>query len=105
MVALYDLNLQSQYEYGMGNKVLEAMMCGVPIITNISYEFINEIKCGLMVKYGDLEEIESAIITLRDNLDMRTYLGNNGRKAFLEKYNWEIMEKKLIETYEKLINY
>jgi len=104
MIALYDLNLQSQYEYGMANKVLEAMMCGIPIITNISHELVNETRCGLVVNYGDVKQIEEAINSLRDNPEMRRLLGTNGRKAFLEKYNWDRMEEKLLKTYENLLN-
>jgi glycosyltransferase involved in cell wall biosynthesis len=105
MIALYDLNLQSQYEYGMANKVLEAMMCGIPIITNISHELVNETRCGLIVRYEDVGQIENAINTLRVNPEMRRSLGINGRKAFLEEYNWDKMEEKLMKTYENLIDY
>jgi glycosyltransferase involved in cell wall biosynthesis len=104
MIALYDLNLQSQYEYGMANKVLEAMMCGIPIITNISHDLVNDTKCGLIVDYENVEQIRQAIITLRGNPELRRLFGTNGRKAFLEKYNWSKMEEKLLRTYETLLN-
>jgi glycosyltransferase involved in cell wall biosynthesis len=104
MIALYDLNLQSQYEYGMANKVLEAMMCGLPIITNISHDLINETKCGLVVEYENVEQISQAIITLRDNPELRRRLGTNGRKAFVENYNWAKMEERLLRTYQLLLN-
>jgi glycosyltransferase involved in cell wall biosynthesis len=104
MVALYDLNLQRQYEYGIANKVLEAMMCGLPIITNISHELVDEAKCGIIVEYDNLEQITQAIITLRDNPELRRRLGTNGRKAFVEKYNWTKMEEKLLRTYQVLLN-
>jgi glycosyltransferase involved in cell wall biosynthesis len=103
MLALYDLNLQRQYEYGMANKVLEAMMCGLPIITNISHDLVNDTKCGLTVEYENVEQIKEAIITLRDNPELRRLYGSNGRKAFLEKYNWAKMEQKLFETYDHLL--
>lgn len=104
MIALYDLDLQSQYEYGMANKILEAMMCGLPIITNISHDLVNDTKCGLIVKYGNIEQIKKSIVTLRDNQDLRRLCGANGRKAFLERYNWSKMEEKLFRTYEVLLN-
>jgi len=103
MIALYDLNLQSQYEYGMANKVLEAMMCGLPIITNISHELVNDTKCGIIVEYDNVEQIKEAIITLRDNPQLRRLYGSNGRKAYLEKYNWAKMEEKLYKTYQDLL--
>jgi glycosyltransferase involved in cell wall biosynthesis len=104
MIALYDLNLQRQYEYGIANKVLEAMMCGLPIITNISHDLVNDTECGLTVEYENVQQIKQAIITLRDNPELRRLLGTNGRKAFVEKYNWTKMEEKLLRTYQVLLN-
>jgi glycosyltransferase involved in cell wall biosynthesis len=88
----------------MANKVLEAMMCGIPIITNISHDLVNDTKCGLIVEYDNVEQIKQAIITLRGNPELRRLFGTNGRKAFLEKYNWSKMEEKLLRTYETLFN-
>lgn len=104
MIALYDLNLQTQYEYGMANKILEAMMCGIPVITNISHELVNDTKCGIIVDYQNVPQIKNAILSLRDDPDLRKYYGNNGRRAFLEKYNWAKMEEKLYMIYEILLD-
>ena len=103
MVALYDLNLQSQYEYGVANKVLEAMMCGVAVITNISHDLVNETKCGIVVDYQNITEIKKAIIELRDNPELRKVFASNGRQAFVEKYNWGKMEEKLYNVYDILL--
>jgi glycosyltransferase involved in cell wall biosynthesis len=103
MIALYDSNLQIQSRYGMANKILEAMMCGLPIITNIAHEIVKDTGCGIIVEYDNVEQIKKAIISLRDNPELRKRLGDNGRKAFLEKYNWTIMEEKLYKIYEDLL--
>jgi len=102
IIALYDFNLQSQHEYGMANKILEAMMCGLPVITNIAHEIIHETGAGMLVEYENVNQIKEAIIALRDNHEFRTTLGNNGRKAFLEKYNWSVMEDRLFKSYDVL---
>ncbi len=104
MIALYDLNLQAQNKYVMGNKLFEAMMFGIPIITNVAKEIVNETDCGVIVDYDDIEQIKEAIILLRDNPELRKRLGTNGRKAFLEKYNWNVMEQKLYRVYDNLLN-
>ena len=104
MVALYDLKLQSQYGYGMANKVLEAMMCGIPVITNISPDLITETKCGIIVQYDNISQIKSAIITLQEDPNLRKFYGNNGRNAYLEKYNWTKMEEKLYNIYQQLLS-
>jgi glycosyltransferase involved in cell wall biosynthesis len=103
MVALYDLNANTQNRYVVGNKLFEAMMCGIPIITNVATDIVNETQCGVIVDYDNLNQIKQEIINLRDNPELRKKLGNNGRNAFLQKYNWNAMEEKLYRIYEQLI--
>lgn len=103
MIALYDLNLQAQNNYVMGNKLFEAMMFGIPIITNVAKGVINETDSGVIVDYDDTEQIKEAIIMLRDSPELRKRLGANGRKAFLEKYNWNLMEGRLYTVYNNLL--
>ena len=38
------------------------MMCGIPVITNVLPEFVNEIGFGIIVEYGNRDQIRSAII-------------------------------------------
>jgi len=103
MIVLYDLDLQTQNKFVMGNKLFESMMCGIPIITNVAHEIVNETGCGIIVEYDNLEQIKEAIINLRDHPELRMRLGANGRKAFLEKYNWSIMEERLYKIYDTLL--
>jgi len=85
------------------NKLFESMMCGVPIITNVAHEIVNETGCGIIVEYDSVAQLKETIIKLRDDPNLRKRLGENGRKAFLEKYNWDIMEQRLYRIYEDLI--
>ena len=101
MIALYNPK-DPQNAFVIPNKALEAMMCGIPVITNISEHLIREVDCGILVEYDNFDQIKSAIISLRDNPDLRKTLGENGRKAFLEKYNWNLMEQKLYKIYDNL---
>ena len=102
IIAIYTRENPS-HEITMHNKTLEAMMGGIPIITNLSPELVNDIGFGIIVEYGNIDQIRSAITRLRDDSELRKKLGDNGRMAFLEKYNWSIMEKKLYDVYEKLM--
>jgi glycosyltransferase involved in cell wall biosynthesis len=103
MVALYNLDAYAQNRYVTGNKLFEAMMCGIPIITNVATEIVNETQCGIIVDYNDIDQIRDAIVSLRDNSNLRKRLGENGRKAFLQKYNWSVMEQKLFKIYQELL--
>ena len=104
MIALYDLSLQTQNKFVMGNKLFEAIMLGIPIITNVAREIVNETGCGVTVQYDNPEEIKVAIIELKDNPELRKKMQVNGRRAFLEKYNWNIMEQRLYKIYDRLLN-
>ncbi|HKQ20399.1 MAG TPA: glycosyltransferase family 4 protein [Nitrososphaeraceae archaeon] len=81
------------------NKLFEAMMCRIPIITNVASEIVEDNNCGLIVPYNNDEQLRDAILRLRENPELIKKLGENGRKAFLNKYDWKIMEKKLYRIY------
>jgi glycosyltransferase involved in cell wall biosynthesis len=103
MVVLYDLQYRKN-QLSSPNKIFEAMMCGIPLITNMEQELVNkEVNCGIIVDYNNVDELKKAIVLLRDNPELRKRLGDNGRKAFVQKYNWNNMEKKLYEIYNYLL--
>jgi len=84
------------------NKLFEAMMLGVPIITNLPH-IIQEVGCGLNVDYNDVVGIRQAISYLKNNSEARRKMGLEGRQAFLHKYNWFSMEKRLVNVYNKML--
>lgn len=102
MIVLYDLKVPIN-NYALPCKMFEAMMCGIPIITNLAPDLVSEIGYGIVVDYDNIEEIKSAITTLRDDVEFRRKLGNNGRRAFVQKYNWVRMEEKLYDVHDALL--
>jgi glycosyltransferase involved in cell wall biosynthesis len=103
MMVLYDPKIPNNI-FSCSNKIFEAMMCGLPIITNVSSDIIkDEVNCGVLVDYDDVNQIKSAIIELRNNLGLQKKFADNGRQAYLQKYNWKSMESKLSEIYEGLL--
>lgn len=94
-------------KYICGSKVLEAMMCGTPILVNKlnppTAKKVLEERCGVVVDAANIEEIRDAIIKLRDNPGSCKELGANGRRAYEGRYSWVIMENRLIECYNKLM--
>lgn len=86
-------------------KVFEAMMCAKPVIVNketsLASIIINS-NCGVVVPYNDDPALINAISHLQKNPDICRKMGENGRKAFENEYNWNIMEKKLIGLYNHL---
>lgn len=103
IISLADFKVPNNFT--IPNKIFEAMMLGVPVITNMAHELINKSNSGIIVEYNDIDQIKAAIVLLRDNIELRRMLGNNGRKAFLQKYNWTIMEQELYKIYEYLLGH
>jgi glycosyltransferase involved in cell wall biosynthesis len=94
----------SSSKYASPNKLFEAMMCGKPFIVNEgigSSRIVTETGCGLTVPYGDLETLKDALVSLRDDPALRAKAGANGRKAYEEKYSWNLMEKRLLDSYRE----
>jgi len=83
------------------------MAAGIPVVAcnfpNIS-KIINECNCGLLIDPSNYLEIAKAIINLIENKEYSKQLGLNARVCFEDTYNWEIMEKGLLNIYTKVIN-
>ena len=94
-------------KYESPNKLFEAMMCGKPIIVSDGSSMANIVRkenCGLVVSYGDVDAIKEAIIKLKSDPQLYKQLGENGRRAYEEKYNWTMMERRLLDAYKDIID-
>jgi len=89
------------------NKMFEYMSAGLPIITSnfkLWKEIVEVNSCGICVNPLDPKEIAEAIEYIMTHPKEAQLMGTNGKKAVLEKYNWDVEEKKLLEVYAKIIN-
>src|SRR5699024_5675642 len=87
------------------NKMFEYMSSGLCVIASdfpLWKEIIEGHNCGICVDPTNVDSIAVAIQWVLDNPDKASEMGENGRKAVEEKYNWETESKKLIELYNKL---
>jgi glycosyltransferase involved in cell wall biosynthesis len=86
-------------------KVYEYMMAGIPTIASASpaiREAIAVDRFGLCVDPEDIQSVTAAILQLRDDPGIANEMGENGRRTVIEKYNWAIEEKRLLELYAVL---
>jgi glycosyltransferase involved in cell wall biosynthesis len=82
------------------------MASGNPIIVNENTSMasiVSEENCGIVVPYNDVEATKNAILRIKNKPDLKNKLGKNGRKAYLSKYNWNVMEKRLINVYDSIL--
>ena len=86
-------------------KLFEYMERGIPVIASnfkINEDFVTQNKCGLLIDPENELELKEGIKYLLENQEVAKKMGENGRKAVLEKYNWEKESQKLISFYNKI---
>ena len=106
-VVLNDYVANVGYHQGsLGNtKLFENMMCGIPVIATdfvLWKEIIDKYHCGICVNPHDLQAISNAIAYLINNPEEARLMGDNGRRAVKEQYNWNTQEQVLFELYDAL---
>lgn len=91
----------------LATKVYEYMSMGLPVVISKSHtvdKVLKEYKFGVAVDSENIDEIVDAIRYIIENPEVAKTMGDNGRRAVLEKYNWTIEEKKLIKLYSEILN-
>lgn len=88
------------------NKMFEYMSAGLPVIASnftLWKEIVEGNNCGICVNPLEPKEIAKAIEYIITHPEESELMGQNGKKAVLEKYNWQVEEKKLFDIYGKLV--
>lgn len=88
------------------NKMFEYMSAGLPIITSnfpLWKDIVEGNNCGICLNPFEPKEIAQAIKYIISHAKEAEQMGQNGKNAVIEKYNWQVEEKKLFKVYEELI--
>jgi len=104
IAALYDPAVPNN-RYASPNKLFEAMMLAKPILVSDgtrAAEIVREIGCGVVVPYGNLEVLKDELERLMLSPSKCREMGLRGRAAFESKYNWSVMERRLLDAYSGL---
>jgi glycosyltransferase involved in cell wall biosynthesis len=91
----------------MPNKLFEYMSAGLPIIASdfpLWKQIVEGNKCGITVDPMNPKAIAEAIEYLLERPELMNEMGENGRKAVLEKYSWQKESEKLIKIYSDILN-
>ncbi len=89
------------------NKLFDYMLVNLPLVASdfpLYKEIVEENKCGICVDPTNPQRIAEAIEYLIEHPNEAKKMGDNGKKAVLEKYNWERESGKLLEIYSSLLN-
>ena len=87
------------------NKLFEYMSAGLPIIASnfaLWKPLIEGNDCGVCVDPNNPSEIGKAIKNLLSDDARLQRMGENGKKAVVEKYNWDNEKVKLFKVYNSI---
>lgn len=90
----------SLYE-GFGLPPLEAMQCGVPVITSNTSSLPEVVgDAGIMINPKDEDALCQAILNLLNNSDLQKELSEKGLER-AKIFNWEKCARETVEIYQK----
>ncbi len=101
-VGITRLERNAQNDYTTPNKVFQYMYLQKPVITADSLpmrRIIKATRSGFVFPSGDLTELKQAILRLYENPTLVKEMGAKGKKAVIDKYNWEATRKQLLKLY------
>lgn len=98
----------SQYKIvdNLATKTYEYMSMGIPVIISkypYAEKILKKYNFGVSVDPENVSEIATAIKYIFDNPEKAREMGENGRKAIREMFNWGIEEEKLLNLYDELL--
>lgn len=86
-------------------KLFESMACGLPVIVRtetLAAQIVNRAGCGFTAN-GTADFIMKMESMIQNRASL-TELGNAGTRAFVETYNWESMERRLLAVYREAVS-
>lgn len=100
------LVMSSHYE-GFPMVMIEAMACGLPVVT-FDYkcgprDIIDDGMNGLLVKEGDIEGLATALIKIMENDILRQQMSHQARKV-TEQYSEEVVMQQWLSLFSSLKN-
>lgn len=102
---LLNVGQYNQYD-NLATKVYEYMALGLPVIltrSSFNEKVVRQYGFGICVDPLNPADIAAAVQYLLNHPDEARQMGENGRKAVKEEFNWGVEEKKLLALYEEIL--
>ena len=87
--------------------ILEAMACGLPIIsTRVGAipEVITDGVEGFLIEPGDIEALADCIVRLGKDSQLRQRMGDAARKTVQQQYSLNAMVERLMDIYREVLD-
>lgn len=105
-VCISPLKRNKHHDTTLANKLFQYMAGERPVVASDCPSQVNIIAscdCGLIHKADDAEDMATQLLELYKNPARARELGENGKRAVLERYNWHQTSAPLLAHYAKLV--
>ncbi len=96
--------LPSYYET-ISKVTIEAMACGLPVVatkTGGIPELVEDGRTGLLVPYGSVDALASALSSLLGDEGLAKRMGGEGRARVEKKFTWKAVAERVKSVYDEL---
>lgn len=105
-IGLVVLHPTPSYVAALPVKLLEYMSMGLAVVGSnfgMIKDIVEKHECGILVDPLQPKEIAQAVQRLLDDDDAAKAMGEHGRKAAIEHYNWDQEAIKLVSMYKEVM--
>ncbi|HQP92273.1 MAG TPA: glycosyltransferase family 4 protein, partial [Candidatus Omnitrophota bacterium] len=106
ITSILDVALLASSFEGLGRVLLEAMICGKPVVaTRVGGipEIVKDGENGYLIPREDPKSISKAVIALLKDPDLRRRMGETGKKMITERYTADKMVSDIHDLYMGLL--
>jgi len=104
-VCISPLKRNKHHDTTLANKLFQYMAGERPVVASDCPSQINIVEscqCGLVHKAEDADDLAQKLLELYKNPAKAREMGENGKKAVLDQYNWKSTSKPLLAYYASL---
>lgn len=88
------------------HKLFQYMYCAKAVVVSDCKPLkrvVEEAGSGLVFRSDDPASLAHSVLKLADRPELRSSMGNRGRDAVLERYNWKVEALRLVQMYDALL--
>ena len=99
-----DIFVLPSYSEGFSMAILEALACGLPVITTRQCHFpeVAEARAGIVID-PDAAQLAGAMVEFMDDSKLREEMGSNGRRLVMERFTWDKIADQMIGLYQRVL--
>jgi glycosyltransferase involved in cell wall biosynthesis len=104
-VGLVPLQPEQKYKRNIPIKLFEYMACGLPVLAAdlpSIRPYVEQSMAGLLYDSTSSDPLAAGVLRMLSDEDGLRRMGENGRRAVQEKWNWDKMEERLFAAYDEL---